>query len=250
MRKLMTLTAIVLLAAGAAVAGDYTETFDQTYALDSGARVGLENVNGDVTIEAWDRPEVRVYAVKHASSPERLAALRIEVEASARGVFVDTRYPNSRDLSDADRHGHSEVVYTLSVPRYAVLDGIDLVNGDLLVDGVEGGIDADTVNGSIVVRGAGGEVELETVNGRIELDFGSTMDGDVELSSVNGTIDVIVSGSAEIRAETVNGRIRNDFGLEVRKGKYVGSSMNGSIGGGGPIIDIETVNGGIFVGSS
>ena len=43
-----------------------------------------------------------------------------------------------------------------------------------------------------------------------------------------------LTGSAEIRAETVNGRISNDFGIEVKKGKYVGSSMNGSIGGGGP----------------
>jgi len=250
MRKTMTLCAVVLLAVGAAWAGNYSETFDRTYPLDHGGRVGLDNINGDVTIEVWDQPEIRVYAVKEASSPERLEALRIDVDASARGVFIDTRYPNSRDLSYADHHGHSEVEYTLTVPRFASIDDIDLVNGDLLIVGVEGDIDADTVNGTIVVRDASGEINLETVNGRIELDLGSAVNHDVSLSSVNGTVEVYLAGSAEIRAETVNGRISNDFGLEVRKGKYVGSSMNGSIGGGGPVVELETVNGGIKVGSS
>jgi DUF4097 and DUF4098 domain-containing protein YvlB len=249
MKHGVTMAAVVLLAAGAVAAGEYSETFDKTFAMDQGGRVGLENINGDVTIEVWDQAEVRVYAVKQASSPDRLEALKIEVDASSRGVFIDTRYPNSRDLSDDDRHGHSEVEYTLTIPRFASIDDVDLVNGDLLIDGVEGDIDADAVNGTIVVRGAGGEVELETVNGRIELELGSGLSKDVSLSSVNGTIEVILSGSAEIRAETVNGGIRNDFGIEVKKGKYVGSTMNGSVGSGGPTIEMETVNGGIRVSS-
>jgi len=249
MRKAFILSAMVLLIAGAAVASDYTEVFDQTYAADHGVSVGLENINGDLTIEVWDQPEVRVYAVKRASSQERLSALNIEVNASSRGVFVDTHYPNSRDLSYETRHGHSEVEYTLSVPRFAVVEDVDLINGDLLIDGVEGGISADTVNGTIVVRGGAGEIELETVNGGIELELGSVVNDDVSLSSVNGTIDVFTTGSAEIRAETVNGRISNDFGIDVKKGKYVGSSMNGVIGGGGPVIDMETVNGTIHLNS-
>ena len=135
------------------------------------------------------------------------------------------------------------------MPRHASIDGVELVNGDLLIAGVEGDIEADTVNGTIVVRGAAGEIELETVNGRIELEIDSALTEDVSLDSVNGTIEVFLTGSAEIRAETVNGNIRNDFGIEVKKGKYVGSSMNGSVGGGGPTIEIDTVNGGIWVSS-
>jgi DUF4097 and DUF4098 domain-containing protein YvlB len=249
MKRLMTMAAVVLLAAGAAVAGEYTETFDQTYAMDQGGQVALENINGDVTIEVWDEAEVRVYAVKRASSPERLDALKIDVDASPREIRIDTRYPHSRDLSDGDRHGRMEVEYTLTVPRFATIDGVELVNGDLLIDGVEGDVEADTVNGEIVVRGASGEIELETVNGGIELELGAGPTREVSLSSVNGTIEVFLGGSADIRAETVNGTIRNDFGIEVKKGKYVGSSMNGSVGSGGPTVDLETVNGGIRVGS-
>ena len=247
MKKAMMMAAALLLAIGTAGAGEYTEIFDQSYAMASDGSVGLENINGDVTIEVWDQNEVRVYALKSASSPERLAALLIEVDATADRVFVDTHYPNSRELSSEDRHGHSEVEYTLTVPRSALLDGIELVNGDLMVDGVEGGIGAQTVNGNVVVRGGDGEMEIETVNGRIELDFASTMTEEVELSSVNGSIEVVLNGSADISVETVNGSIRNDYGIEVKKGKYVGSSMEGSVGGGGPELDIETVNGSVTI---
>jgi DUF4097 and DUF4098 domain-containing protein YvlB len=247
MRKITILAAVALMVAGTTWAGALTETFDQTYAVDHGASVGLENINGDVTIEVWDRAEVRVYAVKSASSPARLDALRIDVEASSSSVYIDTRYPNSRDLEPADRHGHSKVEYTLTVPRFATIDEIELVNGDLVIEGVEGSVEAETVNGSISVRGASGEIELETVNGGIEFEMGSGVSDHVSLSSVNGAIDLYLYGSGEIRAETVNGRISNDFGLEVKKGKYVGSSMSGSIGGGGPSIDLETVNGAIRV---
>ena len=226
MKKAMMMAAALLLAIGTAGAGEYAEIFDHSYAMASDGSVGLENINGDVTIEVWDQNEVRVYALKSASSPERLAALLIEVDATADRVFVDTHYPNSRELSSEDRHGHSEDEYTLTVPRSALLDGIELVNGDLMVDGVEGGIGAQTVNGNVVVRGGDGEMEIETVNGRIE---------------------VVLNGSADISVETVNGSIRNDYGIEVKKGKYVGSSMEGSVGGGGPELDIETVNGSVTI---
>lgn len=248
MRRVMVVAAFLMAAAAVAAAAELTETFDQAYPMAAGGRVGLENINGDVTVEVWDRDEVRVYAIKRASSPARLAGLRIEVEASGDRVFIDTDYPSSRDLADDDRHGHSEVEYTLTVPRFAILDEIELVNGDLLVDGVQGGVEVDSVNGEVILRDVAGELEIDTVNGDIEIDIESSPSAPVDLSTVNGTIDVRLAGSAEIVAETVNGRISNDFGIEVKKGKYVGSSMRGLVGGGGTVIELESVNGGIAVG--
>ena len=66
----------------------------------------------------------------------------------------------------------------------------------------------------------------------------------------DATVELITTGPGDVRAETVNGRLSNDFGIEVKKGRYVGASMNGTIGGGGPRIDLETVNGSIHISSS
>lgn len=257
-KKATILFGVVLLVAGGAAGWEKFEaTFDQTYALSAGGEVSIDNVNGDVTIEVWDRSEVRVEAFKSASSPELLEALRIDVDASSSSVQIETHYPsdrhsggNSHDHDQPRERRHMKVEYTLTVPRTAVISEVDLVNGNLMIDGVEGGVEADTVNGNMVVRNGAGDYSLETVNGGIELYADRLAIGDdVDMESVNGSLDLYLAGSAgaDISAESLNGGLSNDFGIEVRKGKYVGSSFQGSVGGGGSNVDLETVNGKISV---
>lgn len=259
--KLSEKTAIIFLALVIAAAWGFSyekfeSTVDETFSLSSGGSVSLENVNGDVTIEVWDRDEVRVYAVKTASSPELLEALEVIIDADAGAVRIDTEYPSSRGYQDEGRdhtkreQRHMKVEYTLTVPRYAVIDDVDLVNGNLLIDGVQGGIDAETVNGNIVVREGAGATSLATVNGGIELYVDRLAASErVDLETVNGSIDLYLASSvgADLSADSVNGSLSNDLGIAVAKGKYVGSSFKGSTGGGGAQVDLETVNGSIKV---
>lgn len=258
-RRFLGLAAVVLLFAFSASAGmKYEETVDKSFPLAPGGSVSLDNVNGDVTIEVWESAEVRVYAVKRASSQELLDRLEVEIEASSKSVRIDTKYPNNRrnrdhEDGDHDDHGYrgsSQVEYTLTIPRTAIVDGVDLVNGNLLIDGAEAGVDAEAVNGNIVVRNGSGSFDIETVNGNIEV-YASRLgsEDEVNLESVNGKIDLYLAASsaAEIRAESLNGRLENDFGIAVHKGKYVGADFKGSVGGGGSEIDLETVNGAISV---
>src|SRR4051812_29100548 len=69
------------------------EEFHQSYPLLQSGRLSLENINGFVRIEGWDRNEVKVDAVKHAYTAERLAEAKIEVENDAEGVRIRTTYP-------------------------------------------------------------------------------------------------------------------------------------------------------------
>ena len=107
-----------------------------------------------------------------------------------------------------------KVEYTLTVPRSAVVDDVDLVNGNLMVVGVQGGVEAEAVNGNIVVREGAGYASLSTVNGGIEL-YVNQLDSaeQVELETVNGTIDLYLASSvgADVRAESVNGKLANDL---------------------------------------
>jgi len=252
------LSCALLLAAGWVVGFEgYQETIDKRYPLSAGGTVSLENVNGDVTIEVWENSEVWVRAVKSASSPELLERLKVDIDASSSAVRIDTEYPSTRRSKD-EAHEHakrepgsfSKVEYTLTIPRTAVVDEMELVNGNLMIIGVEGGVEAETVNGNIIVRGGAGDASLSTVNGGIELYADRLSYGEsIDLETVNGTLDLYLAASAgaEISAESVNGTLRNDFGIEVHKGKYVGSDLKGSVGGGGARVSLETVNGSITV---
>src|ERR671932_1679710 len=146
MPGLLVLAALALAAADAPRAQsprpEVTEEFHQTYPLSANGRVSLSNINGGVRVAAWDRNEVKVDAVKRAYTQERLQEARIEVDASPSSVHVETRYPDGnltwRHNGDDWRDNPATVEYTLTVPRGAALDEVNLVNGGLTVEGLAG----------------------------------------------------------------------------------------------------------------
>jgi len=229
--------------------GQLTQEFHQSYPLTANGRVALENINGAVHITAWDRNEVKVDAVKYARSKERLEEARIEVEAGSDRISIRTEYPNhTHTFNDDDRDNPASVEYTLTVPRGARLDEIELINGGLDISGVTGEVRASCINGRLRASGLGGRVKLSTVNGHLEAGF-TSLSSPVDLSSVNGGLEVTLPSDAraEIEASTVHGGIENDFGLHVVNQRYVGHNLEGQLGGGGTRIKLSNVNGRIEV---
>jgi hypothetical protein len=230
---------------------ELTETFSQTYPLTATGRVNIVNINGDVRINVWDQNSVKVDAVKRAYSPARLSEVTVDVQSAPDIIQIKTRYPEERNYSGRNREdGWASVEYTVTIPRRSQLDGAELVNGSLDVEGVQGSVRASLVNGTVKASGLGGEVKLSTVNGGIEANVAALENAKgVQLTSVNGSIVLVVpSGAgADVKASTVHGGITNDFGLTVEDGQYVGHSMNGQIGSGGARIRLTNVNGSIAV---
>ena len=231
---------------------ELTEEFHQSYPLSLTGRVNISNINGDVHINAWDRNEVKIDAVKRAYRRERLSEATIEVTNTADSVGIKTRYPD-RNLTFDSRtpeNNPASIEYTLTVPRGARIDGVELVNGSLDIEGVQGDVKASLVNGKVKANDLSGEVNLNTVNGAIEVNAaGLSASRGVNLNSVNGAIILSVpsGASAHVKASVVNGQINNDFGLAVEEGQYVGRSLTGQIGSGGPRIRLNNVNGSINI---
>lgn len=234
-------------------AAEVTEQFHQSYPLNATGRVSVANINGSVRISVWDQNEVKVDAVKRASSKEALDELKIEVTNTADSVRIKTDYPNSNwsgERHTKRSHNSGSVEYTLTVPRRARIDSAELVNGSLDIEGVEGDVIAACVNGSVKARGLTGEVKLSTVNGSVEATITRLDEAKpTSLSSVNGGIVLTIPGNAnaQVRASTIHGRITNDFGLQVNDGEFVGHDLSGQIGSGGTRIRLSNVNGSIAI---
>jgi DUF4097 and DUF4098 domain-containing protein YvlB len=231
---------------------ELTEEFHQSYPLTATGRVSIANINGNVHISAWDRNEVKVDAVKRAYSPERLSEVTIDVTDTADSVIIKTKYPERNQNFDSRtrENNPASIEYTLTVPRGARIDGVELVNGSLDIEGVQGEVRASLVNGRVKANDLSGEVNLSTVNGSIEVNAARLAESKgVTLNSVNGSIVLSMpsGASAQVRASTVHGPITNDFGLTVEEGQYVGRNLTGQIGSGGPRIRLNNVNGSIAI---
>jgi DUF4097 and DUF4098 domain-containing protein YvlB len=253
---IVSLTTVLVLAAAAFgdPAGELREEFHHTYPLAANGRVSLHNVSGTVRITAWDRNEVRVDAVKRAERRERLAEAEIKVESTADSIRIWTRYPDRDTRITGDEKNRydnaASVDYTLSVPRGARLDSVELVNGSLDITGVAGDVRASTVSGRFKATGLAGEAKLSTVSASLDASFDRLSElKPVTLNSVSGAIVLTLpsDAQAQVRANTLSGPITNDFGLDGRTGNYIGRELYGQLGKGGTKIRLNSVSGRITI---
>ena len=125
-------------------------------------------------------------------------------------------------------------------------------NGRVHAEGIKGTLEAETSNGGINVHltkaEAGRPVKLDTSNGSIDLTVDSANQNDVYASTSNAGITVHMPPSigARLRAHTSNGSISSDFEVQVQ-GQISKHSLEGTIGSGGPVLDLSTSNGGIHL---
>ena len=228
---------------------DETDRFEQTYPLNANGKVSVSNVNGSIKIEAWDRQEVKIEAIKIADSREHLSDFSVKIDSQSDYLNVETQYEKQNNKQYGGNY-RTEVQYRLTVPRTAVLDEIETVNGEISVSNTVNITKASAVNGKVIGINLQGTAKLSTVNGTVEADFDRLQKtSKISLDTVNGTVNLIIpsDASATVKADTVNGRINNDFGLPVRTGKYVGKDLYGKIGDGDVQIKLSSVNGGLSV---
>jgi hypothetical protein len=242
--KTITLIASLLFVAGIARA-TVTETFKQTYPLTADGVVQLENVNGAVEITAWDKSEVALEAEKSAPDDEYLKRIHIVIEAASDRLSIKTQYEKKWSFSGNDR---GEVHYKLKVPAGVSLKKIAVVNSDITVRGVTGAVELETVNGGISAAGLAGAGHFNTVNGSIAVEYTKlAASGKIVLDTVNGSCRISVPKTAafEFVADSVNGGISCDLPITLEKsGRH---HLRGTVGGGGPQISMDSVNGSLTV---
>ncbi|MBX7170040.1 MAG: hypothetical protein K1X72_03710 [Pyrinomonadaceae bacterium] len=244
---------LVVLTPQTVLQGDETERFEQTYPLSANGKLSINNVNGSITIDTWDRNEVKLEAVKIADSKERLSQVEIKVDSKPDSLKIETEYgswKNGNRSWNCSGYCRLEVQYKLTVPRNAVLNEIETVNGSVTITNASNYTKASAVNGTVKASNLRGTAYIDTVNGVSEVDFDSlNSDSKIKLSTVNGKVNLVIPSDADatIKADTVNGSISNEFGLPVRKGKYIGRDLFGKLGNGTVKIDLDSVNGGLNI---
>ena len=124
----------------------------------------------------------------------------------------------------------------------------DLTNGDVEVTGLTGFLRVEAVNGKITGSGLGDGADVSATNGRVQLDFANLGSGGVRCRTTNGEITVTVPNTAKatIAARVVNGGIRTE-NLTMQATWESRRRLDATIGGGGPEIRLDTLNGMIRV---
>jgi Toastrack DUF4097 len=274
--------AALSLGSGGCYIGDFNDgmrhhrDFHYSFPLSAGGRVSLESFNGGVEITPWDQNVVDISGSKWGPTEEAADSLRIDADHTSDSVSVRAVRPSSW-------RGNLGARFAVKVPKGAVLDRIVTSNGTIRTEEGVGPSRFRTSNGSIHIQGFRGRLDAQTSNGAIELvdvDSDATLhtsnghihadrlNGEVDATTSNGGIDLTIEGrlagvhahtsnggitvrlpepvNARVVAQTSNSSIRSDFDVRM-SGEINKHRLEGTIGSGGPTIDLTTSNGSIRI---
>ena len=122
-------------------------------------------------------------------------------------------------------------------------------NGRIHGDGIRGSLEARTSNASIDVTvqeaDSAQPLILNSSNGSITLNMMSWKNNEIRASTSNSSINIRLPEKVDagIHASTSNGNITTDY--EVTTSRLSKTLLEGKIGGGGAMIDLQTSNGSI-----
>ena len=123
-------------------------------------------------------------------------------------------------------------------------------NGHVRAQGIRGALDATTSNSSIhaTLDKVDGAVRVQSSNGAIDLTLPPDTQSAVRAHTSNDGITLHLPGevNARLSAGTSNASISSDFEMRMR-GEISKHHIEGSIGNGGPLIDLSTSNGQIRI---
>ena len=213
--RLSLLVSFLLLAHGAFAVEVVEEIVEQKYPCDPDATLSIRNTDGAVRIYAGDVGEISIQAIKKAYTAERLKTLVVDVKATRTRIAIETIVPpRETGFSLSDRSGTVE--YIIIVPQTTKITQLELVNGEVLVEGLKGGsATARLVNGWMAGHNCFGDLNLTVVNGRLDLayDWWESQKFSVKASSQNASIRAYLpsDASATITAQATTGWIVNGF---------------------------------------
>jgi hypothetical protein len=224
--------ALMILGRGAFAIEPLEEIVVQKYDVDADATVSVANTDGSICVYAADTRQITIQAIKKAYTSERLQKIVVDVKATRNSVAITTSFPPRKNAL-SDRSG--TVDYIIVVPQTIRITQLELVSGELLVEGLRGGsATAHLVNGWLCGHNCFGDLNFNLDTGRIDLayDWWETDKFSVKASSTRGNVRAILPSDAalSLNATALEGRIANGFDLKRISGGDVVHSVAMVIG--------------------
>jgi hypothetical protein len=234
-------------------------TMDFSGNLSGQGAVEILNIQGDIEFRLSANNELRIQAEK-SSEYSDVADVRLEVVVSEGWITACAMYPDVQGMpanrceSDGTSQLNAEdsdvtVRWVVSLPASYVAVARN-VTGNILATGMTQPVDVATVTGSITIE----TIDIafaETVSGNIFVSMDPALSDEygfdtLLFSAVNGSVDVKIPSSANVDflGTSVSRSVNTEFGLANEGTQRV----EGSINGGGPLIQLTSVSGDVVLG--
>jgi hypothetical protein len=214
------------------------------YPLAPCSQVVVENVQGSIRVEGWDRAEVEVVVVKtFATAGAEPEDVVVSVEQREGELRLRTVY--AVPLEEPAR-----VDYRLRVPRQIKLKGLRTLEGNITVRDIEGSVEALVLRGNITQVNISGAVTARTINGDVLVSLRALPEAATGLSleAANGNLFLLLppGANADLEMSTTAGRIEGSLPTTV-SATPGDAALRARLGRGGTRVRLRTIRGNIRV---
>ncbi|MGI8821387.1 MAG: hypothetical protein ACR2ID_11055 [Chthoniobacterales bacterium] len=196
------------------VAGIVDENVEQSYAVPEKVNLTVRNTDGRIYVYGSDDSQIKITALKRAFSQERADAIEIRVQVEGDSATIDTIYPPPAEEGLlADRSG--TVDYIILVPQSCTLAGVELTNGEILIEGLRGAaINARVENGKLILRNSYAITQASVGKGSMEIFYGwweESIPFSLAADVTNGDLKLALAANSvlHLEASAPNGHINN-----------------------------------------
>ena len=217
---------------GSSVEQAVEQTTEQTFEVDSTGTFSIRNAAGAVRIYGSDDANMVVKTTKKGWSSEQVNAMTAKVSVQTKSVSIETVFPPEKTWRFSHRSGSVDCAITL--PRTMKITRLEVGNGEVLVEGIRGGVRADLVNGDLSARDCFGDIQLSVANGGLNLFYEKWEQGvfTADTRVINGTTRAFLPRRASFHlvAETADGHVSNFLTEAKGKDSERATKVNMSIG--------------------
>ncbi|MEO5926772.1 MAG: DUF4097 family beta strand repeat-containing protein [Bryobacteraceae bacterium] len=264
MKKLIATTFLAAMAAGSLRAQDQTKVAFPNPGQPR--KLVVDSMMGSVTVRGYDGQEV-IIETSGGRSPARKRTSEpppgMHRIGSNGGDVNITTQDNTIRINGNILSGPANM--TIQVPVQTSVTVKTLSGKELLIENINGEIEANNMNGNVQIVNVSGSVVAHSMNGKVTASLNTVMpDKAMSFSSFNGDVDVTLPGGvkANVKLKTDRGDMFTDFDIKLdptspptvtadknAKKTRVRSdrSTTGSINGGGPEIQFTSYNGDIVI---
>ena len=225
-----------------------SKTYSENVPVNGPTNLLLNGINGAVTITGVPgretvtvTAEVRVGSTTLVDAQIGLNQLDVALAHTGSNIVVRTEQP-------ANPLGRQYIVdYDITVPSDLSLS-VNLVNGYVDIDNMSNSVYVDVENGDVNFADVHGDSSISIENGSFYGFLSLNTDSEVLISTVNGDIDLDIPAttSADFFAQVTSGSIAWE-NLDLANPHATSKTLQGILGDGSGLIDLETVNGNISI---
>ena len=178
--------------------------------------------------------------------------LEVHYEITVPRKFAAQLKTSGGGIKIAGLHGSVDANTMGGSLNFSDIDG--RVNGQTMGGSVHAsscrdGLEVHTMGGSITIEDfSGSHIRASTAGGSVSAGFAAAPTADCELRTSGGSIHARLPARAAVTldAHTVGGSVRTDLPVQTEDHER-GSTLRGTINGGGPLLKLETTGGSIDI---